>query len=218
MNANKPANNANRPANNANRPANNSAVNSLNAIANRTLATLNGTRKNNANASTNMNANVGANANVNIGANANRGANVNHTANMNRVANVPATAANHKNAGKYDIPARGIKKWYNSEMGAVGHLASMRDEHLQRMYASKVVNGMKHLTHAIDEKINDDGYQMHHRDFELMKQGVVTAMEHLKKDYNVTEDNISYKWNTMMGGKRHSRKRKHSRKRHTRKH
>lgn len=90
----------------------------------------------------------------------------------------------------------GVKHWYEHEMEAVGHLASMEDAYLRRMYASKVVNGMNHLTKAIDEKVVDPGYEHKKRDLELMKAGILRTMEHLKKDYDVSEGNISYKWNT----------------------
>lgn len=97
---------------------------------------------------------------------------------------------------RYNIPMFGVKHWYQHEMEAVGHLASMEDAYLRRMYASKVVNGMNHLTKAIEEKIVDPGYQHKKRDLELMKNGVKRTMDHLKKDYDVTEGNISYKWNS----------------------
>ena len=97
---------------------------------------------------------------------------------------------------RYNIPMFGVKHWYEHEMEAVGHLASMEDAYLRRMYASKVVSGMNHLTKAIDEKIKDPGYEQKKRDLELMRDGVKRTMEHLKKEYDVTEDNISYKWNT----------------------
>ena len=90
----------------------------------------------------------------------------------------------------------GVKHWYEHEMEAVGHLASMEDAYLRRMYASKVVNGMNHLTKAIDEKVVDPGYEHKKRDLEIMKSSVMRTMEHLKKDYDVSEGNISYKWNT----------------------
>ena len=97
---------------------------------------------------------------------------------------------------RYNIPMFGVKHWYEHEMEAVGHLASMEDAYLRRMYASKVVNGMNHLTKAIDEKVVDPGYEHKKRDLELMKAGILRTMEHLKKDYDVSEGNISYKWNT----------------------
>jgi hypothetical protein len=58
---------------------------------------------------------------------------------------------------RYNIPMFGVKHWYEHEMEAVGHLASMEDAYLRRMYASKVVNGMNHLSKAIQEKITDPG-------------------------------------------------------------
>ena len=97
---------------------------------------------------------------------------------------------------RYNIPMFGVKHWYEHEMEAVGHLASMEDAYLRRMYASKVVNGMNHLTKAIDEKVVDPGYEHKKRDLEIMKSSVMRTMEHLKKDYDVSEGNISYKWNT----------------------
>ena len=97
---------------------------------------------------------------------------------------------------RYNIPMFGVKQWYKQELAAVGHLASMEDAYLRRMYASKVVSGMNHLSKALEEKVNDPGYEHKKRDLQLMKDGVKRAMEHLKKEYEVTEDNISYKWNT----------------------
>jgi hypothetical protein len=97
---------------------------------------------------------------------------------------------------RYNIPMFGVKHWYEHEMEAVGHLASMEDAYLRRMYASKVVNGMNHLSKAIQEKITDPGYDHKKRDLEMMKGGIKRTMEHLKKEYDVSEGNISYKWNT----------------------
>jgi hypothetical protein len=40
----------------------------------------------------------------------------------------------------------GVKHWYQHEMEAVGHLASMEDAYSRRMYASKVVKtALNHL-------------------------------------------------------------------------
>ena len=98
------------------------------------------------------------------------------------------------NAHRYNVPIFGIKNWYKSEMEAVGHLAAMEDAYLRRMYASKVVSGMNHLSKAIAEKEDDSGYKHWKRDLGLMKKAVLAAKEHLKKDYEVSENNISYKW------------------------
>ena len=99
------------------------------------------------------------------------------------------------NDHRYNVPIFGIKNWYKSEMEAVGHLAAMEDAYLRRMYASKVVSGMNHLSKAIAEKEGDSGYEHWKRDLGLMKKAVLSAKEHLKKDYEVSEKNISYKWN-----------------------
>jgi hypothetical protein len=98
------------------------------------------------------------------------------------------------NDHRYNVPIFGIKNWYKSEMEAVGHLAAMEDAYLRRMYASKVVSGMNHLSKAIAEKEGDSGYEHWKRDLGLMKKAVLSAKEHLKKDYEVSENNISYKW------------------------
>jgi hypothetical protein len=97
---------------------------------------------------------------------------------------------------RYDIPMVGVKQWYKDKMEAVGHLAAMEDAYLRRMYASKVVNGMNHLVKALDEKVANNGYEHKKRDLQLMKESTIRVMEHLKKEYDVTENNISYKWNT----------------------
>ncbi len=89
-----------------------------------------------------------------------------------------------------------LKNWYKSEIESVGHLASMRDEYLRRRYASKVVSGMKHLADAIEEKMNAVENGDRRMNLSQMRDRVVSAMEHVKADYDVTENNITYKWNT----------------------
>jgi hypothetical protein len=110
------------------------------------------------------------------------------------------------NEHHYDVPMIDLKNWYEKEMEAVGHLAAMKDVYLRRMYASKTASGMKHLARAIQEKIDDSHYtnQKKH-ELALMKDHVTMAMEHVKADYDVTEDNLTYKWN-VKGGKRATRK------------
>lgn len=89
-----------------------------------------------------------------------------------------------------------LKNWYKSEVESVGHLAAMKDEYLRRRYASKVVSGMKHLADAIEEKMNAVENGDRRMNLSQMRDRVVSAMEHVKKDYDVTENNISYAWNT----------------------
>ena len=179
----------------------NAALNTANAAANTANAALNTANTNfvNANANTapvNVNTNTPANANTYF-VNANAAA-----------ANVMTAPQAHH----YNTPMTGIKMWYSHEMEAVGHLASMSDEYLRRMYASKVVSGMNHLAKALQEKIDDDGYAIFQREFELMKANVENAMNHLKAEYDVSEDNITYKWNVKTGGRRKARKTKATRK------
>jgi hypothetical protein len=136
--------------------------------------------------------------------------------NMNR----NKTAKANTNTHRYDVPMFDLKHWYEHEMEAVGHLAAMRDEYLRRMYASKTVNGMNHLVRAIQEKIDSEQYTNEKKyELGLMKDNVEAAKEHLKSDYDVTEENITYKWNVSGGGKkkrahrrRHTRRRVHHRK------
>ena len=109
----------------------------------------------------------------------------------------------------YAVPMFELKHWYQHEMEAVGHLASMKDEYLRRMYASKTVSGMFHLVKAIQEKIDSTQYTNEKKhELLLMKDNVVQAMTHLKADYQVAEDNINYKWNVSGGGKKRKMKRK----------
>lgn len=89
-----------------------------------------------------------------------------------------------------------LKNWYKSEVESVGHLAAMKDEYLRRRYASKVVSGMKHLADAIEEKMNAVEDADRRMNLSQMRDRVVSAMEHVKADYDVTENNISYVWNT----------------------
>jgi len=97
---------------------------------------------------------------------------------------------------RYNVPMVGLKQWYNEEISSVGHLAAMEDEYLQRMYASKVVSGMNHLVKALEER-KETAYESDKKqELELMMKSVKAAMEHVKNDYNVNEDNITYKWNT----------------------
>jgi hypothetical protein len=177
----------------------NAALNTANAAANTANAALNTANTNFVNANANtapVNANANANANTYF-VNANAAA-----------ANVMTAPQAHH----YNTPMTGIKMWYSHEMEAVGHLASMSDEYLRRMYASKVVSGMNHLAKALQEKIDDDGYAIFQREFELMKANVENAMNHLKAEYDVSEDNITYKWNVKTGGRRKARKTKATRK------
>ena len=96
---------------------------------------------------------------------------------------------------RYNVPMIGLKNWYEEEIKSVGYLASMDDEYLRRMYASKVVSGMNHLTKALDERMENVTQSDKKHELELMRKSVKTAMEHVKADYNVSENNISYKWN-----------------------
>ena len=96
----------------------------------------------------------------------------------------------------YNVPMIGLTQWYNEEISSIGNLAAMEDEYLQRMYASKVVSGMNHLVRAIEERHENASNSDKKHEFELMIKSVKTAMAHVKNDYNVTEDNITYKWNT----------------------
>ena len=96
---------------------------------------------------------------------------------------------------RYNVPMIGLKNWYEEEIKSVGYLASMDDEYLRRMYASKVVSGMNHLSKALDERMENVTQSDKKHELELMRKSVKTAMEHVKADYNVSENNISYKWN-----------------------
>lgn len=100
------------------------------------------------------------------------------------------------NNHKYNLPMVDLKNWYKSEVESVGHLAAMKDEYLRRRYASKVVSGMKHLADAIEEKMNAVENGDRRMNLSQMRDRVLSAMEHVKKDYDVTENNISYAWNT----------------------
>ena len=100
------------------------------------------------------------------------------------------------NNHKYNLPMVDLKNWYKSEIESVGHLAAMKDEYLRRRYASKVVSGMKHLADAIEEKMNAVENGDRRMNLSQMRDRVVSAMEHVKNDYDVTENNISYVWNT----------------------
>lgn len=100
------------------------------------------------------------------------------------------------NNRKYNLPMVDLKNWYRSEIDSVGHLASMRDEYLRRRYASKVVSGMKHLADAIEEKINAVEDADRRMNLSQMRDRIVSAMEHVKADYDVSENNITYKWNS----------------------
>lgn len=99
------------------------------------------------------------------------------------------------NNHKYNLPMVDLKNWYKSEVESVGHLAAMKDEYLRRRYASKVVSGMKHLADAIEEKMNAVEDSDRRMNLSQMRDRVVSAMEHVKKDYDVSENNISYAWN-----------------------
>lgn len=88
-----------------------------------------------------------------------------------------------------------LKKWYKNVILDAGHLTSMKDPELQRMYASTVVNSMDHLSHALDEKINMVEEADRRRDLTSMKNAVVRSMEHVKKDFTITgPPYVKYPW------------------------
>jgi hypothetical protein len=96
---------------------------------------------------------------------------------------------------RYNSPMVDLKKWYKNVILDAGHLTSMKDPELQRMYASTVVNSMDHLSHALDEKINMVEEADRRRDLTSMKNAVVRSMEHVKKDFTITgPPYVKYPW------------------------
>lgn len=96
---------------------------------------------------------------------------------------------------RYNNPMVDLKKWYKNEITDAGRLTAMKDKELQKMYASKVVNSMEHLTKALDEKMGQVEEADRKLDLTLMKNSVVRAMEHVVKDYGLTgPPYIKYPW------------------------
>ena len=95
---------------------------------------------------------------------------------------------------RYNIPMVGLKDWYKDLLNSVGRIASLEDEDLQRMYATEAVSDMKHFILALDERSQNVANSDKKREIELMKKKIMNAMDHVKNDYDVTPENLMYKW------------------------
>jgi hypothetical protein len=97
---------------------------------------------------------------------------------------------------RYNSPMTSLKNWFKEEQAAVGHLSGMKDEFLQRRYASKVAAGMNHLADALQEKMDEVVDEDKKRELRIMKNTIGRSLEHVEKDYDVKRTNLSYAWNT----------------------
>lgn len=96
---------------------------------------------------------------------------------------------------RYNLPMFDIKHWYEHELESVGHLAAMKDGTLRRRYATKVVDGMKHLIAAIQERSANSNNTNKKTDLQRMADRIGRAREHVMGEYGIEEDDLSYKWN-----------------------
>lgn len=97
---------------------------------------------------------------------------------------------------RYNSPMTSLKNWFKEEQAAVGHLSGMKDEFLQKRYATKVASGMNHLSEALQEKMDEVVDEDKKRELEIMKNTIMRSLEHVEKDYDVKRTNLSYAWNT----------------------
>jgi hypothetical protein len=95
---------------------------------------------------------------------------------------------------RYNIPMVGLKDWYKDLLNSVGRIASLEDADLQRMYATEAVSDMNHFILALDERSQNVVNSDKKHEIELMKKKIMNAMNHVKNDYDVTPENLMYKW------------------------
>jgi len=90
----------------------------------------------------------------------------------------------------YDATLRGVMEWANSELAHVGRIVSLKDKDIQYAYALSTVNGMMHLSQAIEELLADRSYSHHHTDLRKLHGKVGRTIDHLIKDFGVNIDTI----------------------------
>jgi len=85
----------------------------------------------------------------------------------------------------YDATVRGVMEWAHSELAHVGRIVSLSDKDVQYAYALSTVNGMMHLSQAIEELLGDRAYSRHRTDLRKLHGKVARTIDHLIKDFGV---------------------------------
>jgi hypothetical protein len=80
--------------------------------------------------------------------------------------------------------------WAKAELEHMGRIAIVEDPDIQYAYALSTVNGMMHLRQALEEMVGDPEYAEKRTDLKKTHDGVVRALKHLIKDYNVDINTI----------------------------
>jgi len=90
----------------------------------------------------------------------------------------------------YKTTVFGVMNWAKSELDHVGRISAIEDPDIQYAYALSTVNGMMHLRQALEEMVGDNAYVEKSTDLKRTHDGVVRALKHLIKDYNVDINTI----------------------------
>ena len=121
---------------------------------------------------------------------------------------------------KYNVTAKGLMMWANSELEHVGRIASIEDPDIQYAYAMSTLNGMAHLKDALYEYVTSGPDSHMKDDLQKTHDAVIRVMKHLVKDYDLKVSEIeafnTHKTlsplNYLKGGKRKGRKTRKNRK------
>ena len=125
---------------------------------------------------------------------------------------------------KYEMTAHAVMKWAWHEMEKMGGIIAVKDPHIQKSYAYSTLNGMAHAKDALFELANDDKYANQKVDILKKHEALIRVMKHLIKDFDLDLDvirafnvegtlsDLDYLKNNTIGGRRKSRKNRHSRK------
>jgi len=90
----------------------------------------------------------------------------------------------------YNSTLFSVMSWAKAELEHMGRIAIVEDPDIQYAYALSTVNGMMHLRQALEEMVGDPEYAEKRTDLKKTHDGVVRALKHLIKDYNVDINTI----------------------------
>jgi len=91
---------------------------------------------------------------------------------------------------KYEMTAKGLMCWANSEMAHVGRIVGVKDPDIQYAYAISTLNGMAHLKDALYEFVMERQGEPMTKDVKIIHDKVIRIMKHLIKDFNLNVQEI----------------------------
>lgn len=91
---------------------------------------------------------------------------------------------------KYELTAKGLMMWANSELEHVGRIVAVKDPDIQYSYAISTLNGMAHLKDALYEYVTEGPDNHMKGDLKIVHDKVIRVMKHLIKDFNLNIDEI----------------------------